>query len=154
MRAMGLDIGNVRCGIAISDPAGRVSSPLKVMPSKDVIEGSKDFKRLLEDWEPEILVCGLPLTLSGDEGKQASTIREACDRIANDSGIPCAFTDERLSSKEAKAALREMGYDERQMRGKVDMIAASIFLQTWLDRQANIEAERLSNDPSSNNTPV
>lgn len=154
MRVMGLDIGSVRCGVAISDPAGRVSSPLVTMPSKDVLECSKDFKRLLEDWEPEVIVCGLPLSLSGEEGKQASTIRRACEKITSTSGIECTFADERLSSKEAKAALHEMGYDEKQMRGKVDMIAASIFLQTWLDRQAKLESDGSSCNASTHDQPA
>jgi putative Holliday junction resolvase len=133
---MALDIGEVRTGIAISDPARRVASPVCVLPTAEVMAGAKTFKRVLEDWEPEELVCGLPLTLSGEEGPQAQRIREAAGRISTQTALPVQFTDERLSSAEAKRSLREKGYDERAMRGKVDMIAASLFLQSWLDEHS------------------
>lgn len=130
---MALDIGEVRTGIAVSDPAGRVASPVTVLPTSEVVANARTFREAIEDWEPELLVCGLPMTLAGEEGKQAARIREASEAISEACGIPHEFTDERLSSREAKQRLREMGYDEKRMRGKVDMIAASIFLQSYLD---------------------
>lgn len=134
---MALDIGEKRTGVAVSDPAGRVASPIEVLPTAEVTGNAKSFRMLLEDWEPELLVCGLPKSLSGDEGKQAARIREAARTIAGATGMPVEFVDERLSSREAKRSLRDMGYDERRMRGKVDMIAASLFLQSWLDARAD-----------------
>lgn len=133
MRAMALDIGDARVGVAISDAAGRVASPLKVLPAKDVFSDGAEFRRLVSDWEPDILVCGLPYTMSGEEGPEAASIRAKACAIARARGLELDFIDERMSSTQAKRILREEGLDERAMRGKVDMIAASIFLQTWLD---------------------
>lgn len=133
MRILGLDIGEVRVGIAVCDPGEHVASPVCVLPAAEVVGCAKTFRRVLEDWEPELLVCGLPYTLSGEEGPQAQRIRKAADEISRACGIPHVFTDERLSSAEAKRSLREKGLSERKMRGKVDMIAASVFLQAWLD---------------------
>lgn len=133
MRTLGLDIGDVRCGIAVSDPQGRVASPVCVLPTPEVMAGAKSFQRVLEDWEPELLVFGMPRSLDGVEGKQAQHIRTCAEAISTSCGLPYEFIDERLSSKEAKRTLHELGYDEKRMRGKVDMIAASLFLQTWLD---------------------
>lgn len=130
---MALDIGKVRCGIAISDPRESVASPVCVLPTKEVESNAASFKRVCEDWEPEMLVAGLPLTLSGDVGAQAQANKKIAQRVASQLGIPLAFVDERLSSREAKRILREKGLSEKEMRGKVDMIAASIFLQSWLD---------------------
>ncbi|MCI8425413.1 MAG: Holliday junction resolvase RuvX [Adlercreutzia sp.] len=135
MRVMALDIGEVRVGVAVSDPGERVASPVCVLPAAEVQAGGKPFKRVLEDWEPELLVCGLPLTLAGEEGPQAERIRGVAAAISERTGIPHVFADERLSSAEAKRSLREKGYDEKSMRGKVDMIAASLFLQSWLDER-------------------
>ncbi len=132
---MALDIGDVRCGIAISDPAGRVASPVCVLPAKEVESGASSFQRVLEDWEPEELLFGLPLTMSGEEGPQAAHVKQIASVIQRSTGLPAHFADERLSSKEAKRELREAGYDEKRMRGKVDMVAAAIFLQSWLDSQ-------------------
>ena len=97
---------------------------------------AKPFRRLLEDWEPELFVCGLPRTLAGEEGPQAARIRKEAARISDACGVPHVFADERLSSAEAKRSLREKGLSEREMRGKVDMIAASLFLQSWLDERS------------------
>lgn len=135
MRVMALDIGEVRVGVAVSDPGERVASPVCVLPAAEVQACAKPFKRVLEDWEPELLVCGLPLTLAGEEGPQAERIRGVAAAISERTGIPHVFADERLSSAEAKRSLREKGYDEKSMRGKVDMIAASLFLQSWLDER-------------------
>ena len=134
---MALDIGEVRVGIAISDPGERVASPVTVLPSAEVKSCAKSFMRVLEDWEPELLVSGLPYTLSGEEGPQAARIRAFAAEVSKRTGIPVEFSDERLSSTEAKRSLREKGMSEREMRGKIDMIAASIFLQSWLDARAN-----------------
>lgn len=134
---MALDIGEVRCGIAVSDPHGRVASPLTVLPTQEVLAAARTFRAVLDEWEPGALVCGLPYTLSGEEGPQAARIRAAAERIASACGLPCELVDERLSSREAKRILREQGLNEKQMRGKIDMVAASLFLQAWLDERAS-----------------
>ncbi len=133
MRIMALDIGKVRCGIAISDPDEKVASPLCVLPTQEVEQNAPSFRRLMEDWEPDLLLSGLPYTLSGEEGPQAVSIKATAQKVAKSTGLPLEFADERLSSSEAKRSLREKGLSEKEMRGKIDMIAASIFLQTWLD---------------------
>lgn len=114
----------------------RVATPVCVLPSQEVAQCARPFRELLDDWEPELLLCGLPRTLSGEEGPQAKRIRQAADAIAQATGIEVAYCDERLSSREAKQSLHDMGYDERKMRGKVDMIAACLFLQSWLDARS------------------
>ena len=142
MRVMALDIGKVRCGIASSDPAGRIATPICVLPTSEVEQNAPSFRRLLEDWEPEMILSGLPYTLAGEEGPQAESIRAVAGAIAKRAGLPLEFTDERLSSSEAKRSLREKGFSEKEMRGKVDMIAASLFLQSWLDSRANSAPSR------------
>lgn len=139
MRIMALDIGETRVGVAVSDPGERVASPVCVLPAAEVLAGAKTFQRVLEDWEPELLLCGLPYTMAGEEGPQATRIRSAAIRIGQAVDLPVEFADERLSSQEAKRSLREKGLDERAMRGKIDMIAASLFLQAWLDARCERE---------------
>ena len=139
MRILALDIGQTRIGVAVSDPRERVASPVCVLPANDVLANAKSWRRVLEDWEPELLPSGLPYTLSGEEGPQAARIREVAGKIAKAASLPVEFTDERLSSQEAKRSLRESGMSERDMRGKIDMIAASVFLQAWLDARNSSE---------------
>ena len=125
MRALALDIGEVRVGIAASDASGRIASPVKVLPA------------------PDVLVCGRPQTLSGEDGPQAERLMAQAKQIADACDLPLEFADERLSSAEAKRILREEGLRERDMRGKVDMVAASLFLQAWLDaRRSQDDAAR------------
>ncbi len=120
-------------GIAVSDATGTVASPVTVLPAQEVLQHARSFRRVLEDYEPELLVCGRPQTLQGEDGPQAHRIMEQAAKIAQACGLPLEFADERLSSREAKRILREEGMNERTMRGKIDMVAASLFLQAWLD---------------------
>ena len=135
MIALALDIGETRIGIAASDRSGRVAMPVKVLPAQEVVGLAKSFRLILEDYDPDILVCGRPETLAGEDGAQAQRVMGIAQQIAEQIDLPLAFVDERMSSREAKRILREQGLKEKQMRGKIDMIAASLFLQTWLDQQ-------------------
>lgn len=137
MRILALDIGEKRVGIAVSDPDERVASPVCVLPANEVQSVAKSFRRVLEDWEPELLLCGLPVTLSGEEGPQAQRIHAFAADLSKRLAIPYEYADERLSSAEAKRSLREKGLAEKDMRGKVDMIAACLFLQSWLDARSS-----------------
>ena len=136
MRALALDIGEVRVGIAASDVTGTVASPVTVLPANEVLSLARPFRLVIEDYEPDVLVCGRPKTMSGEDGPQAEKLMAQALDLGNRLGIPVEFADERLSSSEAKRILREQGVSERNMRGKVDMIAASLFLQAWLDSRS------------------
>lgn len=133
MIALALDIGEARVGIAVSDATGTLAMPVKVLPAQEVLGNARSFRYIIEDYEPDVLVCGRPETLAGEDGPQAQRVVEAAEKIARATGLPLEFIDERLSSREAKRILREQGLSEREMRGKVDSVAASLFLQTWLD---------------------
>lgn len=133
MIALALDIGEARVGIAVSDATGTLAMPVKVLPAQEVLGNARSFRYVIEDYEPDVLVCGRPETLAGEDGPQAQRVLEAAEKIARATGLPLEFIDERLSSREAKRILREQGLSEREMRGKVDSVAASLFLQTWLD---------------------
>lgn len=141
MRIIALDIGEKRVGVAISDPTERVATPVCVLAAADVEQNAKPWRRVLDDWRPEAIVCGLPLSLNGEEGPQAERVRQVAEKVAEQTSLPLFFTDERLSSSEAKRSLREKGFSEKAMRGKVDMIAASIFLQAWLDARCTYEKD-------------
>ena len=133
MVALALDIGDARIGVAVSDRTGTVASPVKVLPAAEVLGLSRCFRAIIADHEPDVLVVGRPRTLAGEDGPQAERVMEAGRDLARALGLPVEFADERLSSAEAKRILREQGLTERKMRGKVDMLAASLFLQAWLD---------------------
>lgn len=141
MRVFGLDIGERRIGIAVADTTTRVANPVRVMDAREVVDNASTWRLLLEDYEPELLVCGLPKTMKGVQGRQAHSVREVAERISAQSKLPLDFVDERMSSAQAKRLLHEQGLSEREMRGKIDSVAASLFLETWLDSRIDSDSE-------------
>ncbi|MHB9003572.1 MAG: Holliday junction resolvase RuvX [Coriobacteriia bacterium] len=132
MRLLGLDIGERRVGVAVSDPTGRVATPLKVLPAP-LSANVRALMSIIDDYEPELIVIGLPLSMDGSEGPQARRIREEGARLAGMLPVGLTYHDERLSSVAAQRAMADAGADSRARRGSVDMVAAAIMLQTYLD---------------------
>ena len=136
MRHLCLDIGEKRVGVAVSDPSGRVATPLTVLDAATLASDASALERIADDYEVGALVVGLPVQLSGDEGPQATNVRRQAERLAAAVGLPLVYQDERLSSAEAKRAMRTAGVPERDARGSVDMVAATIVLQAYLDEHS------------------
>jgi putative Holliday junction resolvase len=132
VRVLALDIGERRVGVATSDASGRVATPVKVLDAKALSDGVT-LRRLIDDYEADLLLVGLPLSLDGTEGPQARHVRAQVAGLAPQLGIPVDFADERLSSQQAARAMQEAGMSERDRRGRLDAVAASLFLQAWLD---------------------
>lgn len=119
--------------MAVSDPAGRVATPLVVLDARALARDAGPLRRLIDDYEPAELVVGLPLTLAGEAGPQAASVKATVRRLFESLGIPVAYHDERLSSREAERAMAAAGADSRKRRGSVDMVAAALLLQSYLD---------------------
>ena len=135
MRHLAFDIGDRRIGVAVSDPSGRVATPLVVLDARMLARDPTPLRRLVEDYEPSELVVGLPLTMAGEVGPQAAAVQATVRRLLEPLGIPVAYHDERLSSAEAERAMAAAGADSRARRGSVDMVAAAVLLQTHLDAE-------------------
>ncbi|HET6351963.1 MAG TPA: Holliday junction resolvase RuvX [Coriobacteriia bacterium] len=136
MRILALDIGEKRIGVAVSDPTQRVASPVCVLDAPQALASKRDFERLQQDYDDiELLLVGLPRSLDGTEGPQAARVREVAVRIGELTGLPLAYCDERLSSVEASRRMAEAGADSRARRGSVDMVAAALMLQAYLDEK-------------------
>jgi len=134
MRVLALDIGEKRIGVAVSDPSGKVATPVTVLDATTALREGRDLSRLLEDYDDVgEIVIGLPRSLDGTEGPQAARTRIAGDFVARTSGLPVVYVDERLTSREAERRMAETGADAKRRRGSVDMVAASILLQSYLD---------------------
>ncbi len=136
MRVLGLDIGEKRLGVAVSDPTLTVASPLVVLDAKSELGDGRELKRIIDDYDVELLVVGLPRSMDGSEGPQAQRVRRAAERLSGILGVPVVYADERLSSVEAGRAMSEAGLSDRAKRGSVDMVAAALFLQSHLDARA------------------
>jgi putative Holliday junction resolvase len=132
---IGVDVGSVRVGVAVSDPSALLATPLVTLP-RDA-SGDRDIDRLAElavEYDAVEFVVGLPRSLSGREGPAAETARRyaatLADRVAP---IPVHLSDERLTTVSATRTLSDRGVRGRRQRAVVDQAAAVLILQTWLD---------------------
>lgn len=135
MRALGVDLGSRRIGVAVS--SGSVASPIETIErSGDV---ALDHRRLLAvagEWEAEMLVIGLPYSLDGSLGPAAQAIAAEVDALRATTSIPIELYDERLTTVTAHRLLQDGGVGGRSRRQVVDKVAAAVLLQAWLDSRA------------------
>ncbi len=135
MRAMGIDVGSRRIGVAVSDELGFLAAPWRTVPTARGQEFAT-LAAMAREREIEIVVIGLPTSLDGTEGPQAKTVRAFARRLASHlDGVPHTFADERFTTAEAERMMiaRRMSREER--RARIDAAAAAIMLQGWLDLQ-------------------
>jgi putative Holliday junction resolvase len=136
VRALGIDLGSKRIGLALSDSAGAVATPYEVVErTKDRLGDHRRIAALAAETGAEVLVVGLPLGLDGQAGRAAIAAREEAEGLGRATGLPVELWDERLSTVTAHHDLKAQGLDERARRKVVDMVAASVFLQAWLDHR-------------------
>jgi putative Holliday junction resolvase len=145
-RVLGIDLGTRRVGVAVSDSDRRVATPLEVVGrTRDVGEHRRRVAALAAEWEVVGLVVGLPLGLDGAEGAAAQAARVEATALGDSTGLPVAFYDERFTSVTAERALDEAGVSQQARRGRVDMLAAAVLLQGWLD--ASLRDPQPGTDP-------
>ncbi len=134
MRLMGIDLGEKRIGVALSDPSGTVASPLEVLQATG--DDDTDVARLValaERHRAEGFVVGLPRTLRGTEEQAAARTADFVRRLAAASGKPTAVWDERLTTVQAERALLADGVRRHARRQRIDKVAAALILQSYLD---------------------
>ena len=148
MRFLGLDVGERRIGVAAADSEMRVALPVGVVERSEPAADAAAIARLMEEQKAEALVLGLPISLNGSLGPQAQSVRAFGDQLAARLSLPVEYCDERLSTVEAQRRLAPPAGRGRQNkggrstkgrrapRGRLDAVAASIILQSYLDRRA------------------
>lgn len=115
----------------MSDPLRIVATPLKVVPA---LEFEQELGRLVSEYQPSTIVIGLPVGLSGREGASAQAARALGDLVAEVTGIPVEYVDERFTTATAESAMLEGGVKRRDRRQNVDKVAAAVILRHYLDR--------------------
>ncbi len=141
-RVLGIDFGERRIGVAVSDPTGTLASPLPTLKRR---AGKRPPMAALEaiarEYEVVALVMGLPLTPAGEESEWTRTVREVGDALARRTSLPIHYLDERYTSVRAERAVRGIGLPKkkREEKERVDAAAAVLILQAWLDRQKTVE---------------
>lgn len=131
-RVAAIDFGTKRIGIALSDSNRKIALPV------DIVEGGKraiqNIKAALPLKEVDLILVGLPLEMSGRKGPMAQMVEQFAATLQDALGIPVLLIDERLSSKGAEVQLREISLNRKERSEKIDMVAATLLLQTYLDQ--------------------
>ena len=132
---LGFDFGMKNIGIAVGQELTGTANPLTAIKARDGIPDWEQIASLLQEWQPELLVVGLPLNMDGTEQEMTAAARRFGNRLHGRFGLPVEWQDERLTTYEA---LDQMGIrskmDSRQ-RSDVDQLSAQLILQSWLNQQ-------------------
>lgn len=131
-RIVALDIGDVRIGVAVSDPTRTIASPVEVITRVGWGPDTRKIKAVCDQYDTTQVLSGLPLNMDGTEGFQAKKVRDLCAQLEK-AGLTVFFQDERLSTVAAEDALLEGNLSRAERKTKVDKVAAAVFLQEWLD---------------------
>jgi putative Holliday junction resolvase len=130
---MGVDYGEKRVGLALSDPLGITAQPLKCIERENDAQVAGELERLIQTHDIERVVVGLPVNLSGKDSPQTKRARRFISRLRKNLGVKIEAWDERLSSAEAERALIDMDVRRSRRKERRDIVAAQLILQGYLD---------------------
>jgi len=141
-RIVCLDIGDVRIGVAVSDPEGLLATPLEVIRRVGWGPDTRKIKAICDRYETSRVLSGLPLNMDGSEGFQAEKVRLFCQQLEK-AGLTVFFQDERLSTVTAEETMLEGNLSREQRRERVDKVAAAIILEQWLNAHPHGKTETI-----------
>lgn len=136
-RVLALDVGEKRIGIAISDASASLAAPLTTIQARPQSQALQKIIALAREHQAREIVVGLPLTLRGEIGPQATTINAFADELREAFDGQIHLFDERLTTAAADQMLRDLGMKPEKRKAQIDQVAASIILQDFLDHQRN-----------------
>jgi len=134
-RLAALDVGDKRIGVAVSDALRLTAQPIGTVERRSLAADCASIQLMLEPYDVEKVIAGLPLNPRGQEGEQADRVRHFCTRFISETGREVVFQDERLTTAEGDRMLIESGMRRNRRRQVRDRIAAALILQAWLDSQ-------------------
>ncbi len=129
------DFGTKSIGVAIGQSITQTASPLKDLKAKDGIPDWQQIKILLDEWQPDLIVVGLPLNMDGSESELSQRARKFGNRLHGRFGLPVVWADERLSSFEAKGEIIAQSGSRDFKSQQVDSLSAKIILEGWFRSQ-------------------
>lgn len=135
MRVLGLDVGERRIGIALSDSLGITAQRLPVLERRSAADDLTALKALVTAHDVRLIVMGLPLTMQGDRGPSAKRVEAFAQRLQRVAHVPVQLLDERLTTKQGERILLAMDVSRRKRKQRIDTIAAQLILQQYLDAQ-------------------
>ena len=145
-RIAGIDYGTVRIGVAITDPARTLASPLTQYNVSDPATNARYFQRLAQEEAIVLFVVGLPIHLSGEESQKSYEARQFAQWLGETTGVPVELFDERFTTAEAEQALLSGELTSKQRKKRRDMLAAQFMLSGYLEAQRGREGKTESID--------
>lgn len=134
-RILALDVGELRIGVAISDPTGATAQPLQTVVRTGGDDGLTELVAIIQRYDVKEVVVGLPTRTGGEEGPEARRVRAFARRLQRLAGVPVVFVDERYSTREAERILLRADLSRDRRRKVLDHVAAAIVLDTYLARR-------------------
>lgn len=135
-RIMGLDVGDRRIGVAVSDPLGLTAQPVLTLTRTNRRQDLKSLQRLIRKYQCVAIVVGNPLYMSGDQSPQAAKAQAFADLLRVETGLPVHLWDERLTTTEAHRHLHAAGRPGAEHKSVVDQVAAVLILESYLAAKA------------------
>jgi putative Holliday junction resolvase len=133
MRSLGLDIGDKRIGVALSDPGGILASPFTIIDRRDESLDIETIIGIISQKQVERVVVGLPWSLDGSLGRQAEKVKEFTQKLCRHTQVPVEYRDERLTTVMAERLRRVAGSKKSREKVRYDAQAAALILQGYLD---------------------
>lgn len=136
MRALGIDLGSKRVGVALSDTDGTLATPYElIVRSGDRTTDHRRIAAVVDESGADMVVVGLPRALDGSLGAAARAALDEAEELRASLSVPVETWDERLTTVTAHQQLAAAGVSSRKRRGVIDQVAASVMLQSWLDHR-------------------
>ncbi|MFC2025044.1 Holliday junction resolvase RuvX [Chloroflexota bacterium] len=132
-RSLGLDIGDKRIGVALSDPGGILASPFTIIERKEERQALEAIIEIINQHQVEKIVVGLPRSMDGSLGNQAEKVETFVQTLCSLTEVPIEFRDERLTTVSAKRLMQAAGTRKTKRKARDDAIAATLILQGYLD---------------------
>ena len=136
-RIMGLDVGDKTIGVAVSDLMGLTAQGVKTIKRVEKKKDIEALKEIIKERQVNKIVSGLPKNMNGTLGPQGEKVIKFCELLEEETGIKIEYWDERLSTVAAERTLIQGNVRRENRKGVIDMVAAVIILQGYLDRQRN-----------------
>ena len=135
MRSLGLDVGDKRIGVALSDPGGILASPYTIIDRTDEKQDIEAIIEIVSQNQVSQIVVGFPRSMNGSIGRQAEKVKAFIERLCSYTDIPVVFRDERLTTVSAKRLMQEASTRKPRKKTRYDAAAAAIILQGFLDER-------------------
>ncbi|MFC1932114.1 Holliday junction resolvase RuvX [Chloroflexota bacterium] len=134
-RSLGLDIGDRRIGVALSDPGGILASPFTIIDCTDEQQAIEALIAIIEQNEVGHIIAGLPRSMNGSIGRQAEKVKTFIQKLCSRTEVPVEFRDERLTTVSAKRLMQASRTKKTKRKARDDAIAAALILQGYLDEK-------------------